>query len=91
MNKTIIIDNLVDNFKAQPNNGLWIKTWTDEMNDTELIDLMKILKGKIYRIIDFYTLKCEDVRLIIKKINEIVFKSGYSRSGIYFDIDILKI
>jgi hypothetical protein len=36
-------------------------------------------------------LKSEDVRSLIKKINEIVYKNGYSRSGIYFDIDILKI
>ena len=45
LNKTIIVDNLPENFRNQPNNGLGIKTWTDDMNDTELQDLLRILKG----------------------------------------------
>jgi CTD small phosphatase-like protein 2 len=46
MNKIIIIDNLPDNFKQQPNNGLGIRTWQDDIKDRELYDIAKILKGK---------------------------------------------
>ena len=40
----IIVDNLVDNFKLQQNNGLPIKTWTDDISDKELIHLGNFLK-----------------------------------------------
>lgn len=44
-NKTIIIDNIPENFKLQPHNGLPIKTFIDDIKDTHLIDLLKILQG----------------------------------------------
>ena len=43
LNRTLIIDNLADNFKLQPNNGIQIGTWTDDMKDTQLKDLSSIL------------------------------------------------
>jgi len=61
--KTLIIDNLPENFKLQPNNGLPIKTWIDDILDTQLFDLMRILE-------DIIKYKVEDIRSIIKKINE---------------------
>jgi len=63
LNRTIIIDNLPDNFVLQPNNGLAIKTWTDDINDTQLPDLMKILT-------QIYNSKVFDVKDIVKKVNE---------------------
>ncbi len=45
LSKVVMIDNLTENFKSQPNNGLTIKTWTDDMNDNELVCLHKILTG----------------------------------------------
>ena len=44
----IIIDNLSDNFKLQQNNGLAIKSFIDDMKDTHIIDIGKILKGKLF-------------------------------------------
>jgi TFIIF-interacting CTD phosphatase-like protein len=44
--KVIIIDNCAENFKQQPHNGLEIVTWENDMNDNQLLDLMRILKGK---------------------------------------------
>lgn len=44
--KVIIIDNLPENFRLQPNNGLPIKSFTDEMKDSHLTDLLRILLGK---------------------------------------------
>ena len=63
LNKVIIIDNLSDNFKLQPNNGLSIKTWLDDMNDTQLIDIGDFLKNLIEK-------KPFDVRNILQKVNE---------------------
>ena len=63
LSKTIIIDNLRENFKMQPNNGIFIKTWTSDVNDTQFKVLKKILK-------DIYILNVSDVRVIIQKMND---------------------
>ena len=63
LNKVIIIDNDNNNFRKQPNNGLLIKEWTYDINDTELVYLLKILKGVVM-------FKVNDVRKIIEKINK---------------------
>ena len=67
LNRVIIIDNLVDNFKLQPNNGLGIKTWLDEMNDCQLNDIGLFLKNLIEK-------KPYDVRTIISKVKDEVSK-----------------
>ena len=41
LGKTLIVDKLSDNFKLQPNNGIHIWTWIDDMKDTQLFDLEK--------------------------------------------------
>ena len=63
LNRTIIVDNLADNFKLQPNNGIPILTWIDDMKDTQLFDLGKILK-------DLLDKKPLDIRPIIKKLKD---------------------
>ena len=63
LSKVIIIDNLKENFKMQPNNGIFIKTWTNDINDTQFRDLLKILK-------DIVALNVNDVRTVIQKMNE---------------------
>ena len=63
LSKMIIIDNLGDNFKLQPDNGIQIGTWLDDMKDTQLEDLGKILKDIIEK-------KPNDIRPIIKKVKE---------------------
>ena len=67
LNKVIMIDNIAENFKLQPNNGFWIKTWNEDIKDTQLKDLNIILK-KIYFI------QPVDVRVIVKKIKDEVSK-----------------
>jgi TFIIF-interacting CTD phosphatase-like protein len=67
LNRVIIIDNLIDNFKLQPNNGLGIKTWLDEMNDCQLNDIGLFLKNLIEK-------KPYDVRTIISKVKDEVSK-----------------
>ena len=67
LNKTLIVDNLADNFKLQPNNGIPISTWIDDMKDTQLNDLGKIFKNLIAK-------KPNDIRPIIKKFKEDINK-----------------
>jgi len=42
--KTIIVDNVAENFQLQPDNGIFIKSWFDDMNDTALSELAPLLK-----------------------------------------------
>jgi CTD small phosphatase-like protein 2 len=43
---SIIVDNVADNFCLQPDNGIFIKTWYDDMTDSCLEDLIPLLRGK---------------------------------------------
>ena len=75
MTKIIIIDNIPLNFINQPNNGLSIKTWTDDINDDELYQLMKILNF-------IYFEKKQNVTHIIKNINTLINTKNYMYSNI---------
>lgn len=44
LSKTIIVDNTPQNFSLQPENGIAIKSWNGEANDTELLGLSNYLK-----------------------------------------------
>ena len=82
LSKTIIIDNLRENFKLQPNNGLFIKTWTSDVNDVQFRDLKKILK-------DIVILNVSDVREIIQRINDDI-KRMKNPLNPYVGIDVTK-
>ena len=82
LSRVIIIDNLKENFKMQPNNGIFIKTWTNDINDVQFKDLLKILK-------DIVSLNVIDVRPIIQKMNdEIKISRNIIRP--YLNINIAK-
>ena len=85
LSRTLIIDNLADNFKLQPNNGIPISTWIDDMKDTQLNDLSKILKNLIEK-------KPNDVRPIIKKFKDDMNKKMRNNMNInpYKGVDINK-
>lgn len=55
LEKTIIIDNIAENFILQKDNGIFIKSWYDDPKDTELKDLIPLLK-------QIAELKVSDVR-----------------------------
>eukprot|EP00343_Euplotes_focardii_P001054 CAMPEP_0205799756 /NCGR_PEP_ID=MMETSP0205-20121125/1165_1 /ASSEMBLY_ACC=CAM_ASM_000278 /TAXON_ID=36767 /ORGANISM="Euplotes focardii, Strain TN1" /LENGTH=108 /DNA_ID=CAMNT_0053061663 /DNA_START=419 /DNA_END=742 /DNA_ORIENTATION=+ len=42
--KTIIVDNLAENFENQPRNGIEINSWYDNMDDVTLSDLGLLLE-----------------------------------------------
>lgn len=44
LSKTIIVDNVAENFQLQPDNGIFIKSWFDDKNDTALSELAPLLK-----------------------------------------------
>lgn len=46
LSKTIIVDNVAENFQLQPDNGIFIKSWFDDMSDTALSELAPLLKGR---------------------------------------------
>lgn len=39
LNKVIIVDNLAENFRFQPENGIWIQTWIGDQMDRKLFEL----------------------------------------------------
>ena len=45
LSRIIIIDNIADNFQLQPDNGILIRSWIDDSNDTALEELSPLLKG----------------------------------------------
>jgi len=47
LSRTLIIDNIQENFMLQPNNGIHIFTWLEDPNDTALIDLIPVLRELI--------------------------------------------
>ena len=63
LKRTLIVDNLADNFKLQQSNGIPIWTWIDDMKDTQLKDLGKMLQ-------DLINMKPEDIRPIIKRFKD---------------------
>ena len=55
LSKTIIIDNISDNFIIQPDNGIFISTWYDDMSDRYLDEITPLL-------IEIVEKQCPDVR-----------------------------
>ena len=43
LSKTIIVDNIAENFALQPANGILIKTWISDPKDTSLFELAPLL------------------------------------------------
>ena len=86
LNRCLIIDNIADNFKFQPDNGIQCTTWIDNMRDTQLNDLDLILTKIIEK-------KPQDIRPIIKKLNEEVNKKMKNNMNLnpFKDIDVSKL
>jgi len=47
LSKTLIVDNLPENFRMQPDNGIAIKAWYDDHEDNALLELAPVLIGEI--------------------------------------------
>jgi TFIIF-interacting CTD phosphatase-like protein len=61
LEKTIIIDNLAENFiHTTPENGIWVESWYDDMDDTVLEILLPFL-------ISLVTERVADIRKVLTK------------------------
>lgn len=67
LSRWIIVDNVADNFALQPENGIFIKTWYDDMEDTWLYDLIPLLKGLVVN-------KVKDVRKSLRSYRDQVLR-----------------
>ena len=63
LQKTIIVDNLAENFLLQKDSGIFIKTWTDDKYDTQLRDLIPLLKAIVVQ-------EVKDVRASLRKFRD---------------------
>lgn len=80
LKKTIILDNIEDNYSLQPDNGLQIKSWKgDDINDMELNDIKKLL-------LEIKDQNFDDIRRIVRNINSIIKNTRCVRP--YADIDV---
>jgi Dullard-like phosphatase family protein len=59
LSKTIIVDNVAENFQMQPENGILIKSWYDNPQDTALKELMPLL-------IEIVQTNVSDIRVALK-------------------------
>ena len=69
LSRVIIVDNLSENFQSQPENGIMIKSWTGDPEDTALLELGPILTGKcIYEFcVEIVQKKVDDVREALER------------------------
>jgi Dullard-like phosphatase family protein len=61
LNKTIIVDNVAENFMKQPDNGIFIKSWFDDQSDTALYELAPLLKCKLPLILTVFRNRGKEV------------------------------
>jgi CTD small phosphatase-like protein 2 len=67
LSKTIIIDNVWENFQLQPENGIFIRTWTEDIKDTCLIDLMPLLRDLVLK-------KVPDIRKTLRNFRDALLR-----------------
>ena len=49
LERTIIVDNLAENFILQKDNGIFIQTWLEDPTDTQLRDMIPLLKQLVVK------------------------------------------
>ena len=67
INRTIIIDNISDNFILQPDNGIFISTWYDDMRDRFLDEITPLLREIVEK-------QCPDVRKALRAYRDQVLR-----------------
>ncbi len=74
MRKIIIVDNVVENFQLQPENGIFVKSWEDDPKDDMLTRLVPILKQIAEQ-------KVPDVRVALRHYRDYQIRSMLARCG----------
>ena len=67
MSKVIIIDNISDNFILQPDNGIFISTWYDDMTDNYLEEISPLL-------VEIVEKKVPDVRKALRSYRDQILR-----------------
>lgn len=67
LSKVIIIDNMAENFQLQPQNGIFIKSWFDDPEDTALSELLPILVQIAKKAVG-------DIRVALRELKEQMIK-----------------
>lgn len=78
--RTIIVDNVAENFQLQPENGIFIRSWFDDMNDHELLDLLPLLTGKIY--VEMPRCKVPDLRVALRLYRDQMLRLAMNRQSV---------
>ena len=81
LNRTIIIDNISDNFILQPENGIFISTWYDDMSDNFLEEISPLL-------IEVVEKKCPDVKKALRSYRDQILRqisNGVREPQVKFD------
>ncbi|CAK83472.1 unnamed protein product (macronuclear) [Paramecium tetraurelia] len=63
LSKTIIVDNMPENFQLQPENGIYIQSWFGDTQDRALKDLQPLLEQIAIK-------KCKDIRVALNQFRE---------------------
>lgn len=86
LNKTIIVDNITENFLLQPENGISIKSWYEDPEDDALMQLAPFLVSIVQQ-------QEPDVKVTLKQIKESIIemiceedsRSSDSQVNLYLD------
>eukprot|EP00347_Sterkiella_histriomuscorum_P018948 403343543 len=63
VSRVIIVDNVAENFQLQPDNGIFIRSWFDDMTDTALEELGPLLKEIVRK-------QVPDVRIALRRFRD---------------------
>ena len=63
LDRTIIVDNITENFLLQPDNGITIKSWFDDPDDTALVEMTPLLRQIVEQ-------RVPDVRIALRESKE---------------------
>ena len=80
LDRTIIIDNISDNFILQPDNGIFISTWYDDMSDNFLREITPLLSELVEK-------RVPDVRVGMRTYRDQILRqisSGQQMGNIQF-------
>ena len=63
VSRVIIVDNVAENFQNQPDNGIFIRSWFDDMTDTALDELGPLLREIVRK-------QVPDVRIALRRFRD---------------------
>ena len=71
LHKTIIVDNVAENFSLQPDNGIFIKSWFEDPSDTALHELAPLLKRKYTLLLAINNVVILFLEIVEKKVKDV--------------------